>query len=57
MRWGIDMRDRTLYIVELDNGNWHTITRIKEEAEKVSEALLKNSTNCKVLVIEVPKNT
>lgn len=27
-------RDRTLYIVELRNGNWHTLTRIKEKAER-----------------------
>lgn len=27
-------RDRTLYIVELRNGNWHTLTRTKEKAER-----------------------
>ncbi|GAF85370.1 unnamed protein product [marine sediment metagenome] len=27
-------RDRNLYIVELPNGNWATITRIRKEAEK-----------------------
>lgn len=63
MRWGIDMtlkknvRSRHLYIVELENENWHTITRIKKEAEKVSEALLISNTICKILVVDVPKNT
>lgn len=28
-------RSRKLHIVELENGNWHTITRIKAEAESV----------------------
>ena len=48
------MRDRTLYIVEIPNGNWHTITRIKKEAENALEHWIKYIGDAKLITVQVP---
>lgn len=48
-------RERILYIVELENGNWHTITRIKREAEVALAAWNMTFGGAKLIQVNVPE--
>lgn len=50
-----DVRDRILYIVELNNGNWHTITRIKSEAECILTMWNDTHGGAKLIQVDVPE--
>lgn len=48
-------RDRTLYIVEIANGNWHTITRVKAEAESARDSWNAAHGGAVVIPVSVPE--